>query len=453
MFDLLEKFAGYGFNKSHAAAYAVVAYQTAYLKANYPVEFFCAMMTNDMADTAKLSEVHHRSAPHGHRSAAAGRERKPGAFRSRAHPPPRELNSSVPTTELERGAIRFGLAAIKGVGEVAVEALLKARNEGGPFRSLANMCERVDGRTVNRKGLEGLIKSGACDCLGQNRATLFSLIERTLSRAATIISDRQRGQSSLFGALESQTPEPVQAVKLLDEWPEHDMLAHEKELLGFYVTGHPLTPYAPLLEKFTLTNLRALAELPNRSLTRVGGMVAAVQNGFSKKSGKPYCLATVEDLEGSVQVLCMNENYDKYRELLAPGKALLLIGEVVTGEEKPKLFPQEIMLLEDAPRKFTKQVHLRLQTSHFTPARLDSVLHLVAAHPGRCPLFLCFMRPSGEIIFVEAHERYFVAPSRRLQDAADELFGADTYYPKVDNSLPERQLRRWERKPDGDNGE
>jgi DNA polymerase-3 subunit alpha len=298
-----------------------------------------------------------------------------------------------------------------------------------------------------------LIKSGACDCLGQNRATLFSLIERTLSRAATIISDRQRGQSSLFGALESQTPEPVQAVKLLDEWPEHDMLAHEKELLGFYVTGHPLTPYAPLLEKFTLTNLRAMAELPNRSLTRVGGMVAAVQNGFSKKSGKPYCLATVEDLEGSVQVLCMNENYDKYRELLAPGKALLLIGEVVTGEEKPKLFPQEIMLLEDAPRKFTKQVHLRLHTSHFTPARLDSVLELVAAHPGKCPLFLCFMRPSGEIIFVEAHERYFVAPSRRLQDAADELFGADTYYAKVDSSLPERQLRRWERKPDGDNGE
>jgi len=182
-------------------------------------------------------------------------------------------------------------------------------------------------------------------------------------------------------------------------------------------------------------------------------MVAAVQNGFSKKSGKPYCLATVEDLEGSVQVLCMNENYDKYRELLAPGKALLLIGEVVTGEEKPKLFPQEIMLLEDAPRKFTKQVHLRLHTSHFTPARLDSVLELVAAHPGKCPLFLCFMRPSGEIIFVEAHERYFVAPSRRLQDAADELFGADTYYAKVDSSLPERQLRRWERKPDGDNGE
>jgi len=452
VFDLLEKFAGYGFNKSHAAAYAVVAYQTAYLKANYPVEFFCAMMTNDMADTAKLSEyinearrMHIQVLP-------------PDVNESQVHfapspPPSKKPDSNGNPAGEERDAIRFGLAAIKGVGEVAVEALLKARNEGGPFKSLADMCERVDGRTVNRKGLEGLIKSGACDCLGQNRATLFSQIERTLSRAATIISDRQRGQSSLFGALESQTPEPVQAVKLLEEWPEHDMLAHEKELLGFYVTGHPLTPYAPLLEKYTLTNLRALAELPNRSLTRVGGMVAAVQNGFSKKSGKPYCLATIEDLEGSVQVLCMNENYDKYRELLAPGKALLLIGEVNTSEEKPKLFPQEIMLLDDAPRKFTKQVHFRLHTSHFTPARLDSVLELVAAHPGKCPLFLCFMRPSGEILFIETNERFFVAPSRRLQDAADELFGDDTYYAKVDSSLPERQLRRWERKPDGDNGE
>jgi DNA polymerase-3 subunit alpha len=452
VFDLLEKFAGYGFNKSHAAAYAVVAYQTAYLKANYPVEFFCAMMTNDMADTAKLSEYINEARRMGIEVLP------PNVNESQVYFAPststsKKIDASAKSPGEERAAIRFGLAAIKGVGEVAVGSLLKVRDEGGFFKSLADMCERVDGRTVNRKALEGLIKSGACDCFGQNRATLFSQIERTLSRAATIISDRQRGQSSLFGALESQTPEPVQSVKLLEEWPEHDMLAHEKELLGFYVTGHPLTPYAPLLEKFTLTSLRALAELPNRSLTRVGGMVAAVQNGFSKKSGKPYSLATIEDLEGSVQVLCMNENYDKYRELLAPGKALLLIGEVNTSEEKPKLFPQEIMLLDDAPRKFTKQVHFRLHTSHFTPARLDSVFELVATHPGKCPLFLCFMRPSGEIIFIETNERYCVAPSRRLQDAADDLFGADTYYAKVDNSLPERQPRRWERKSDGDSGE
>jgi DNA polymerase-3 subunit alpha len=197
-----------------------------------------------------------------------------------------------------------------------------------------------------------------------------------------------------------------------------------------------------------------LAQLQNRALTRIGGMIAAVQNGFSKKSGKPYSLVTLEDLEGSVQLLCMNENYDKYREMLVQGKAILVIGEVNTGDDKPKIFPQEIMPLEEAPGRYTKQVHLRLHTAHLTPASLESVRDLVAAHRGRCPLFLCFRRPSGELIFVETHERYSVLPSRKLQEEADHLFGDQTYHAKVDTSLPERQPRRWERKSEfADGGE
>ena len=279
----------------------------------------------------------------------------------------------------------------------------------------------MDGRTVNRKVLEALIKCGACDCLGQTRATLFAQIDRTLARAASIIADRQRGQSSLFGALEENARRRCRKpISSLPEWPQHELLAHEKELLGFYVTGHPLTPYAPILEKYALANTATLAQLPNRSLTRIGGLIAAVQNGVSKKSGKPYSLVTLEDLEGSVQVLCMNENYDKYRELLVPNKAILVIGEVNTGDDKPKIFPQEIMPLEDAPRRFTKQVHLRLHTAHLKPEHLESVRELVAAHPGKCPLFLCFVRPTGEVIFVETHEQFCVAPSRELQQAADD---------------------------------
>jgi DNA polymerase-3 subunit alpha len=310
------------------------------------------------------------------------------------------------------------------------------------------MCERVDGRSVNKKVLEALIKSGACDCFGQNRATLFGQIERTLIRAAGVIADKQSGQSSLFGAFEknsSQKPEPV---AVLPEWSQHEMLAHEKELLGFYVTGHPLTPFAPILEKYSLHTTGALAQLQSRSLTRIGGMIAAVQNGVSKKSGKPYSMVTLEDLEGSVQILCMNENYDKYRELLVQGKPILVIGEVNTGDDKPKIFPQEIMPLEDAPRRFTKQVHLRLHTAHLDPGKLQTIQELIAAHPGKCPLFLSFIRPSGEIVFIETHEKFFVAPSRELQEAADNLLGEDTYYAKADTSLPERQRRAWERKPE-----
>jgi DNA polymerase-3 subunit alpha len=461
IFDLLEKFAGYGFNKSHAAAYAIVAYQTAYLKANYPVEFFCAMMTNDMADTDKLSQYIAEARGMGIEVLPPDVNESQVYFapaQSRAGVPPAPPGSSA-SGEDRRDAcptlvIRFGLAAIKGVGEIAVEAVLKARREGGKFLSLANLCERVDGRSVNRKVLEALIKSGACDCLGQTRATLFAQIDRTLARAASVIADRQRGQASLFGTLEDRSAQMPEAITRLPEWPEHELLAHEKELLGFYVTGHPLTPYAPILEKYALANTVTLAQLPPRSLTRIGGLIAAVQNGVSKKSGKPYAIVTLEDLEGSVQLLCVNENYDKYRELLAPGKAILVIGEVNAGDDKLKLFPQEIMPLEDAPARFTRQVHLRLHTAHLKPEHLDSVLELITAHPGKCPLFLCFVRPAGQVIFVETHDKFFVAPSRELQQAADDRFGEETYYAKADTSLPERALRRWERRTDsaGDEG-
>src|ERR1017187_2291356 len=453
IFDLLEKFAGYGFNKSHAAAYAMVAYQTAYLKANYPVEFFCAMMTNDMGDTDKLSQYIAEARGMGievlppdvnesqvHFAPAPGTGGSDGAT---ANPPILAEGGRDARPTL---AIRFGLAAIKGVGEIAVEAILKARREAGKFSTLSNMCERVDGRSVNRKVLEALIKSGACDCLGQTRATLFAQIDRTLGRAASIIADRQRGQSSLFGAFEDRSSQMPESETSLPEWPEHELLAHEKELLGFYVTGHPLTPYASILEKYTLAKTATLAQLQNRSVTRIGGLIAAVQNGVSKKNGKPYSIVTLEDLEGSVQLLCMNENYDKYRELLVPGNAILVIGEVTAGDEKPKVFPQEIMLLEQAPARFTKQVHLRLHTAHLKPEDIASVQELVAAHPGKCPLFLCFVQPGGEVIFMEAHERFAVAPSRALQQAADDRFGEETYYAKVDTSLPERTARRWERR-------
>jgi len=159
-------------------------------------------------------------------------------------------------------------------------------------------------------------------------------------------------------------------------------------------------------------------------------------------------MVTLEDLEGSVQVLCMNENYDKNRELLTPGKAILVIGEINIGDERPKIFPQEILPLEEAPRRFTKQVHLRLHTAHLQPEQMESVHQLVSAYPGKCPLLLCFVRPAGEIVFVETHEKFFVAPSQKLQQAADDLFGEETYYAKVDTSPPERAPRKWERRPE-----
>ena len=277
-------------------------------------------------------------------------------------------------------------------------------------------------------------------------------VERTLARAASILSDKQKGQSTLFGAIEDKAAPIPENYRNLPEWPQHELLAHEKELLGFYVTGHPLTPLVPLLEKFSLTNTTKLADLPNRSLTRIGGMIAAVTHGTSKKSGKPYSMVTLEDLDGSVQLLVMND-YDKFRPLLEINKAILVIGEVSTGEDRPKIFPQDIMPLADAPKKYTRQVHLRLQTAHFKPEDLQKVQELVTAHPGKCPLFLCFMRPEGGTVFVGAHERFGILPSLEFEHAANKLFGEKTYYAKVDTSLPEKQRRSWEKKNGNQNDE
>jgi len=440
IFDLLEKFAGYGFNKSHAAAYAIVAYQTAYLKANYPVEFLSAMMTNDLSDIGKLGIL-------------IGEAR---VFDIEVLPP--EVNESgvffTPSRNAagQKGnAIRFGLAAIKGVGQLAVESILAAR-QGGKFASLAELCERVDGRTVSRKVLEALIKSGACDCFGETRATMFARIDRVLTRAAGILQDRQRGQDTLFGKLEESAETKPEPEKQLPEWPQHELLAHEKELLGFYVTGHPLTPYAPILEKYTTHDTSQLGQLANRDMTRIGGLVAEVQKGVSKKSNKPYAMVTLEDLKGSVQILCLNENYDKFANLLVPKKALLVTGEVNLSEDKPKIFPQQIIPLEEAPHLYTKQVHLRLQMAHLTAGDLEAVRELASSHPGKCPLFLCLKWPAGEIVFIEAHDKYFVEPAPALQQAVDARFGEETYYAKVDAALPQRAPRQWEKRSRGGNG-
>ena len=429
VFDLLEKFAGYGFNKSHAAAYAVVAYQTAYLKANYPVEFLSAMLTNDMSDIGKLTILINEAK----------------TYDIEVLPP--DVNESQVVFAPARGGsvIRFGLAAIKGVGETVVEKILKARDAGEPFASLNDLCERVDGRTINRKILEALIKSGACDCFGETRASLFAQIDHSLSRAASIIADRERGQASLFGMMDEPTDAMPEAIEKLPEWPQHEMLAAEKELLGFYVSGHPLAPYAPLIEAYGMTHSKSAADLPSRTPTRIGGMVESVQKGVSKKSNKPYAMATLEDLEGNFQLLCLGENYDKYAQLLQPNTPLLITGEVNNEEDPPKVFPNEIILLEDAPKKYTKQVHLRLHTANIAPEQMDQALELVTRHRGNIPLWLCMMPPTGEIIFIETHDRYCVAPSSELQREVDDLFGDGCYYAKVDHTLPERKRKPWEK--------
>ena len=427
IFDLLEKFAGYGFNKSHAAAYAVVAYQTAYLKAHYPIEFMSAMCTNDMGDTGKLTVLINEAK-------AMGIE---------VLPP--DINESQVdfAPARESTVIRYGLAAIKGVGEAAVQAMLEARTENSPFSTLPDLCNRVDLRAVNRKVLEALIKAGACDSFGQTRASLTAQIERALSRASSAAADRARGQETLFGMLESNEPEEEMPVGLreLPEWPDAEKLGYEKELLGFYVSGHPLDPYLGILENYSTHSIDELKELPKRTTTRIGGLVSDIRRGISKKTDKPYCIATVENIGNEFGVLCVNENYERFNHLIELNKPLMFIGEVNNTEDVPKIFPQDIFPLDEAPARYTKQVHLRFKAESLDPDAMDRVRNLAEAHSGEVPLFLCLRQPEGQSVFLEASDNFNVKPGRDFYSAANEMFGPDTYYAKVDMTLPEPQNR------------
>jgi len=445
IFDLLQEFAGYGFNKSHAAAYAIVAYQTAYLKANHPVEFLAAMMTNDLADLEKLSQYVEDARQLGIDVLGPDVNESQMFFApAQGRPGP----DGQP-----RRVIRFGLAAIKNVGEQAARGVLEARQAGGRFTSLADLCRRVDLRTLNRKVLEVLIKAGACDGFGETRASLTAAIDRTLAQAASRADDQARGQASLFDMLQERPEAKPETAVPLPEWPESELLAAEKELLGFYVSGHPLTAFATLLQRYGLATTATLAQLPNRSMTRLGGLITAVQSGISKKSSKPYAMVTLEDLAGTVQILCMNDQYEKCRALLKPKTAVMVLGEVSLSEDKPKVFAQEILLLDDAPARFTGQVHLRLQAAKLDAEALLAVRDLATAHAGRCPLFLCLLQPGGESVFIEVHEQFRVTPSRALEAAVNERFDPGTYYAHVDISPPAKPERRWARRNNNGSGD
>ncbi|MCX7871675.1 MAG: DNA polymerase III subunit alpha [Verrucomicrobiae bacterium] len=425
IFNILEKFAGYGFNKSHAAAYAIVAYQTAYLKANFTVEFLSAMLTNDMNDTDKVA-VFVDEAEH---------------YGINVLPP--DINESeamfAPTSDGK--SIRFGLLAIKGIGEAAVHAIIEARQKGGKFKSLLDLCERVDTRCVNRKTLEALIKSGACDCFGKTRASMLAAIDRVLARGASIAADKARGQNLLFDL--SSNTKTNEIFEELSELPEHELLAHEKELLGFYVSGHPLGASKDLLSKYCTYTANQLSQLPERTVVRCGGIVTTAKSGISKKNNKPYATATIEDLTGSFIVIVSNDAFEKARPHLETNKTVIAIGEISLSEDKPKIFAREILPLEQAPIKFTKEVHIRIYEDEICGESLEKLKSIFLEHHGECPVLLCIVHSKNCLVYIETHETFFVTPSIQLQKAVESLFGKDSYYAKVDKDLSEYKNKPW----------
>jgi DNA polymerase-3 subunit alpha len=434
IFEMLEKFAGYGFNKSHSAAYAVVAYQTAYLKANYPVEFMAALLSNDLANTDKIqqfvNECRHLNIP--------------------VLPP--DVNESGVRFTVQDGKIRFGLAGIKNVGEIAVQSVIDVRAKGGPFQSLADFCDRIDLRVVNRKVIESLIKCGAFDALDRHRAQLFTEIEYQMNRAGNAQRDRERGQVALFDVAPVNARRQSTNTAPAVEWSASEMLAFEKELLGFYVSGHPLSQFAGVLRRYELTSTARLAELPDGQMTRLGGIIAKLTLKTTKQ-GKPMAIVALEDLDGTIEVLVFPEAYAKFVTQLRADAAIFVSGSISLREDKPKLFAEQIIPLAEVPKKFTKAVHIRLRAETTPADALDRVQSVLTAHKGSTSVFFCFMYDDGKLVFVETHDQYSVAPTDKFVADIEAILGEDTVWLKVDteklaattnNSGPRRP---WERKP------
>jgi DNA polymerase-3 subunit alpha len=400
IFDLLEKFAGYGFNKSHSAAYGVISYHTAFLKAHYPVEFMAGLLSNEINNTEKISVF-------------VGECKRMGIS---ILPPDINKSGLKFTPETVAGiddagagisdpgynAIRYGLAAIKNVGEAAMAMAIREREEHGEFTALDNFCMRLDSRVANRKMLESLIKAGAFDFTGRDRAELFACIDDALASSAALQRDRVAGQVSLFDdETHAATAGRPQSIR---PWTEHERLSYEKELLGFYVSGHPLDAYADIFAAKRYRSIVSLGELDDRAQFKIAGAIVEVEKKFTRKEGKPFAVVWIEDLMGMLEVIVWNEVYLKVSDILVPGQVVEVKGTIDRRDEMLRATASEIKPLAQGKRNGATEtladeslqsaILLRFSAAA-TRDELREVRNILVSSPGRKLVQLLFDRGNG----------------------------------------------------------
>ncbi len=426
IFDLLEKFAGYGFNKSHSAAYGLITYRTAYLKANYPVEFMSALLSNAVNDTDKISifvaecqrmripifppdvnRSQQKFTPEDNPEAVAKAE-EAAAFDDET------ADSSATTSrpDVHRSGIRFGLAAIKNVGGAAMATAIEERARDGEFKSMEDFCRRLDGRAVNKKILESLVRCGAFDFTGCDRAEMFSEIDTIMASAASAHRDRASGQASMFDDFMAPSPAKTPAAQSAFKptwipWTSAEKLASEKELLGFYVTGHPLNPYRSVLMSSKYTQIAQLSTLEDRANFHAAGSLADVAKKFTKKDGKPFAIIILEDLSGSVEAMVWNDVFTKCAKHLEPGAVVSLSGRLDKRGEETRIAVNDITPLKMPKNVAPLRLHFRME--ELRPDELGQLRDILAASPGDCPVELEFRRGDGHRLVIDA------GPSHRVR--------------------------------------
>lgn len=336
IFGILEKFAGYGFNKSHSAAYAILAYRTAYLKANYPVEFMAAVLSSELGNADKVSHFVEECSNLG--IPVLG----PNINESRQNFTP------ILDKNLQNGAIRFGLAAVKGVGDAATLKILEEREKNGHFKDFVDFASRVDTRAVNKRVLECLIYTGAFDEFNQDRQHLADSLESIMSEVLSLQKDKNSGQTSLFDLMDSSDNDLSRARVTTTGpiMPLSEKLKHEKALLGFYISGHPMNDYLGFDDAITSFNEETLKSLDDRSPFRICGVVTNINKRISKKDNRAWAFFNIATRKGTYQINIFSDSYDQYGKYIEDGAIVLINGVVQNRDGEVRLNANELFPLE-----------------------------------------------------------------------------------------------------------
>ncbi len=408
IFDLMAQFAGYGFNKSHSAAYALLAYHTAYLKTHYPVEFMAALLTSVTGSTDDVVKYINEC-------------REMGI----AVEPP-DINVSDANFTPHGNAIRFGLAAVKNVGHNAIESIVAGRKKLDQYTSIFQFCESVDLRLLNKRVLESLIKSGAMDCLGR-RAPLMAVLDKAIDRAQKAQRDAESGQHGLFGVFQQEEEQHAHNDKLpnIPDWDEHQRLAAEKEILGFFITGHPLEKYRDKIDAFRALSTEEIGALKNstgKDEIYAAGVIANVRVLKSKK-GDFYAQANLEDMSGSVDMLVFPEAFRRLQEKVKLEVPILVRGGIRVEEgSNPKLTVSDIIPLEDAKPKLPRSIRVRVPLETATDGTVDALHTLFSQNKGEAKVLFDVERQGDFMVVMEA-EGYNVQPDRNFIARVEELCG------------------------------
>jgi len=425
IFELIERFAGYGFNKSHSTRYAFIAYQTAYMKAHWPVEFMAALLTYEMGDTDKIVEY-------------IGECREMGIEVMA----PDINDSDVDFTPLYRetgqgskGVIRFGLAAVKGVGEKAVQHIIQAREKLGRFQSLFHFCENVDLRAVNKQVIEALIKAGAFDRLGGNRHQMMAGLEKAMEIGAGLQSDKLSGQMSLFGQAATEVDYTEDHKRLPDvaPWPELQMLAYEKEVLGFYVTSNPLSQHAEAINNYSTTNTAHLAQNNGQGngdkQVVVGGMITKIRYNLTKNgrnAGSKMAVFNLEDLQGQIEVVLFPDTLNEFASLLVEDSVVFVKGKADYRRERANIIASELIPLDRAREKLAKGVRIKLDASSVTKETVLQIRSICQYHKGDRPFQIVIKTDKGKI-YATAGKDLSINPDTEFCRKMRQLVGDENF--------------------------